>query len=314
MDATTRFQVPDTETSSVNTQDRTQSRFRIFSIGTAAENLPRNSERLEISPLEQLPKMNGELTQKEDGYRAASSDHDGQAYEENASITATINAKWLPLGQSNRMTPPNVRRGEDVIIYQFADADEYYWDARNNQVGLRKLETVVWAFSGTADESDNNPTPENCYVMELSTHDGYVKLTTSKKNGEPYAYTIELNTKEGKYTLKDDIDNSFTLDSKQNHFKMQNAKGSFLEIKQEAINMQAKTITMNGKQSVMTDSPSITLEGMTGVKGDISSTSGKYGGNGKAGFSGDVLGENHVSLVHHVHRDSGGKGNSGKPI
>ena len=95
---------------------------------------------------------------------------------------------------------------------------------------------------------------------------------------------------------------------------MQNAKGTFLELKQEAINMQAKTITMNGKQSVMTDSPSITLEGMTGVKGDISSYSGKYGGSGKAGFSGDVLGENHVSLVHHVHRDSGGKGNSGKPI
>lgn len=321
---------------SIGNEERTTSLFRIYSIGVAAENLKRGSEYLEVSPLEQMNMLDGEVTQMVNNYEARSSDASGVAYEEVSNVTSSIKAKWRGIGQSNRMTPPNVRRGEEVIIYQFADSDEYFWDTLNNKVGLRKLETVVFAFSGTQDEADTEPNPNNCYVLEISTHDGKVSLNTSKKNGEVSRYDIELDTKNGTFTLNDELGNKFSLDSRAKHWRMENGGGSFIEIKDkvgtwstpEEINILTKNLNINAQQNIKTKTTTNTFQSTTnsmttqtthtGNMGIIGGLSGSAGGgnDGSATFTGGIRCDKDVvasgiSLVKHRHHNSGGSGDGG---
>ena len=326
----------ETGKSTLTNKERTTSMFRMYSIGTVASNKERNSEYIEVTPMEQLPMVNGDISQAPNEYKAAAADKSGMAYEENITVGATVKAKWRSIGNSNRMTPPDVRRGEEVILYQFSDADEYFWDTMNNHIGIRKLETVVYAWSATKDESDNEPSEKNCYVLDLSTHDGYIKLTTSKANQEPYAYTVHIDTKGGRIEISDDVDNKLTLDSKAKHWRMQNTAGSFIEIVDKTINMKAadainlETKAYSNKTSTVYVKGEKTYEGNaqhTGnynIAGGLSVGAGSEGGGGTGTFSGslnvtntvtasDCIGGG-VSLKSHRHANSGGNGVGGVPI
>ena len=316
--------------SSLTNKERTTSMFRIFSIGTVASNKLRNSEYIEVVPLEQVPMVHGELSQATNEYKANSADNSGVAYEEQIAVSSTVKAKWRSIGNSNRMTPPDVRRGEEVVLYQFSDSDEYWWDTMNNLVGLRKLETVVYAWSDTKNEQDNEPSPDNSYVLELSTHDGHITFTTSKSNGEPYRYKCTLNTKDGSFTLTDDIDNTLFLRSKDKHWRMQNTAGSFIEIKDKVINIHADdevnitTKALSAKTTTTYVKGEKTYEGNATHLGHFNMAGGFSAGagagnagsgtfSGSINVTGDVVAGG-ISLINHRHRDSGGSGTGGTPV
>lgn len=308
----------------VSNQERTMSHFHMYSVGVAAENKKRGTDYLEVSPLEQLPMMDGQLTQNTNDYRAASSDSVGMAYEENNKITATVLAKWKPVnGGGNRMTSPDVRRGEKVMLYQFADSDEYYWDTMSNEIGNRKLETVAWAYSGTQDENDSDANPDNSYVLELSTHEGRVGLTTSQKNGEKTKYTVCFNSKEGIIDIKDSHGNGVYINTSDSHVKQYNSSGSIIEMIGKVINISCDD-TINMKCSTMNVTTSninvkgervhqgnSVHQGNVAIQGGLSGSAGAGGGGG-ATFTGGVdcqqdVTAGGISLMSHTHSgDSGG--------
>ena len=66
--------------------------------------------------------------------------------------TNAIRAEWLG-DSTNRITPPDVRRGEKVQIFQYSNVDKYYWQTITQPgVNVRKKETIVEAISNTTDE------------------------------------------------------------------------------------------------------------------------------------------------------------------
>lgn len=311
----------------ISSESRNQSLFRFFSIGVAASNKERTSQYLEVTPLEQLPMLDGELTHKTSDYEARGSSSTGVAYEENLTTTATLSAKWLPLGQSHRQTPPDVRRGEQVIIYQYADQDAYFWDTLGNDVALRKLETVVYAWSDTEDESVEEANPENSYTLTISTHDGHITLQTAKANKEPFAYTWKFDTKNGNVLLQDDIGNLFKLDSKPKHLLLKNADGSLFELIGKVSNWKAadsinvETKSWNLKTSTMNSKGEQTHQGNTqhngnmGIAGGLSGAAGA-GSDGSAEFQGGIRTRKDVvaggkSLMHHTHPVQGSR--TGEP-
>lgn len=309
---------------SVTNQERTISHYHPFSVGIVAENKRRDSEFLEISPLEVLPMMDGPLSQSTEEHRAASSDSDGLAYEENTVMTATLRAKWRPMnGGGNRMTPPDVRRGEEVMIYQMGDSDEYYWDTMSNLNANRKLETATWAFSGTKDEQDTDSTPENTYNFTVSTHEGKLGFQTSQKNGEKTIYTVEFNTKNGTIDIKDSAGNGIYLNTGDAHLKLYNGSNSVIEMIGKTINIQCDD-TINMKCSTMNVETSninvkgervhqgnSTHQGNVAIQGGLSGSAGSGGGGG-ATFTGGVdcqqdVTAGGISLMSHTHSgDSGG--------
>lgn len=213
------------------------SKLHLHSYGIVAANKERSSMEIEVTPIEDTPMVDGELTDAATIEKAKGKDANGASFEAQVVTSASIKARWLPFG-SNRATSPDVRRGEKVAIYRFGDADIYYWTSLEYDAKLRKLETVIYTFSNTRVEAEES-SPSTCYFIEVSTHDKVIQIHTSKSDGEPYEYDIVLNTKDGNFIIKDDIDNIITLNSPEHQIAMQNTDGSYFEIIKRDINMTA---------------------------------------------------------------------------
>lgn len=210
--------------------------FTPYSIGVVAANKPVNSHIIEVTPIETLPMTDGELTDNLKTIVESGTDSLGAAYEATIKSSITHSAEWLALG-SNRKTSPDVRRGEMVIIYRFGDADKYYWTPLKYNPDLRKLETVVYSFSGTTKESAKAD-DSNTYFMMVSTHNKLVQFHTSTDNGEPVGYDFIFNTADSNVQLTDTKGNSFFLDSDNNRLVLITAGGAVIDLNNEDLNFK----------------------------------------------------------------------------
>jgi hypothetical protein len=240
------------------------SKLRFYSIGVVAENKALSSNIIEVTPLEELPMLDGEISANTTTHTASGVDANGKAYTSSVTMGNSIQAEWLRLGSSNRMTAPDVRRGETIVIYQFGDADKYYWNTLKNDSALRRLETVVYAFSGTPDNAEAGLNASNSYYFEVSTHTKLVTFHTSQANGEPFSYDIQINTGEGYILIQDNIGNVFTLDSRAHQLRMQNTEGSYVDLTKQVLSMfTGDQINMITKKYSLKASESSTVETVT---------------------------------------------------
>lgn len=213
----------------------------MYSIGYCAVNKERKSHDIEVVLVENAPFTDGEITDNTETFEAKGQDDEGNgAFDISIDTTATVKATWFPLAGTNRITPPDIRRGEPVIVFKMGDADRYYWVEWKYSDKLRRLETVLYVWSNERKENVK-VTHQNSYWFTVSTHDKYIRLHTSKSDGEPFEYDIELNTKEGKFTIMDDVGNYIHLDSEKKLIRMENRDKSFLELNKTIINMESSS-------------------------------------------------------------------------
>lgn len=253
-----------------NPSELTISKFRFYSSGLVAENKKLTSNEIEVTPVEDFTSLDGEITSNIVDYKSTGVDANGRTYTSNVKTKITIKAQWLPMGNSNRITSPDVRRGELVMIYQFGDSDKYYWTTLKQDNNLRKLETVIYAFSGTTNESETL-NADNSYYLEISTHTKLVTFHTSKSNGEPYSYTVQINTGSGNILVTDDIGNIIELNSKEDRVYMKNSSGSTIDITKDKIfgsadsliELKTKKFLVNAPESILNGTVDIGL-GLTG--------------------------------------------------
>lgn len=208
------------------------SELKPYSIGMVAANKPLNSRIIEVVTNEDSSMLSGQVTDNVDAYEAEGVDAQGENYQEALAATSTKQAEWLPLGSSNRMTPPDVRRGESVIVYKFADQDKYYWVTLMDDMRLRKLETAIYAWSATTDESKDTDASSS-YFFEVSTHKKLVTFHTSDANAEATTFDFQLNTAEGTFQIQDGFGNHFFFDGPNRVLKMENMDGTSIEINQK---------------------------------------------------------------------------------
>ena len=265
------------------------------SLGQVAAHKELNSVFIEVYPLETNPIASGELTDTQAEYKASVTSKTGAVSESSIATAPTWKAQWVPLGDANRQTAPDVRRGELVMIYQFADMDGYYWATLASDLNYRKLETVVWAFSATKVEGEK-PTHDNCYFVEVSTHKGLIHIHTTTKNGEVCGYDIQLDTMHGKFIIADTIGNGLLLNSPEHQFKLTNASGSVIDLHKLILSMQvADKISMATdnydvkakKMSMSGESLDVTAKTTNNGSVKVNGTLGQEGGDG-ASFGGNV--------------------------
>lgn len=246
----------------------TVSKLQPYSIAIVAANKPLDSHDIEATPIEDLTMLDGEITDNVMEVTTSGAGEDGSSYQTQLQSTASVKATWLPLGGSNRKTAPDVRRGEYVVLYRFGDTDKYYWTTLFYDMKLRKLETIIFVLSNTQDESQDG-TAENTYFMEFSSHNKLLHIHTSKSDGEPFVYDIQLNTKDGSLTIQDDIGNFFSFDSKNVRLELKNADGSHIDMDRQVINLYApdtinlradKEVNISAGSSFNSDAPHITTK------------------------------------------------------
>jgi hypothetical protein len=277
--------------------EASMSKLQVYTYGTAAENLALNSYELEITPLEHTPMADGELTTNAQTSTTQGIDLTGVQYQTQMTSSGTIRATWLPLGQPNRMTPPNVRRGEEVVVYRFGDVDKFYWNTARNDLMFRRLETVVWAISGEVIEG-KKVDQTNSYFVEFSSHKKTITISTStgKANGEKVSYQVLLDPGNGIFSIKDDLDNSMFLDSTQNQWHIQNGDGSFLDITKKAmsgmaadsISWKTKAWSIDASDTISEQTTARTMKATTETVTATTTHNGDTIHEGNIGLNGDL--------------------------
>lgn len=241
--------------------DNSGSKLQLYSWGVAAENKPANTNKLKVTPTEPFSLSEGEIKAKPEILTATGSKPDGTPYEVPVVSDQAIEAMWLPLDSGNRYTAPDIRRGERVVLWRFADLDRFFWTPAGLDNHLRRLETAVFAFSGVTPETEDATLPENCYYLEVSTHQKTVTFQTSDKNGEFCRYVFQFNTKDGTVLLSDDIGNEIEVDSRSNRIELTNADKTFVKLERRSVTVKANDVTIDAKDTKIT--------GNVDIKGNV---------------------------------------------
>lgn len=207
----------------------TQSHFQPYSIGIASMNKHLDSEVLYAVPIEVNQFGEGELDSEPEKFEGKGKDRHDEDYEVSVNHDSSVEALWLKSGHTNRRTPPDIRRGERVMLYRHSDSGAIFWESMGMDDHLRKLETVVYTWSDTQDEAKNSTDPDQCYQFEICTHTKQITLQTVKADEEPFAYTYQFNTGEGIVLLTDDVKNFLQLDSPETCWTIKNKDGSYGE-------------------------------------------------------------------------------------
>lgn len=219
-----------------------QSMYKLYCIGIVALDKKLYENSIEIMPVDNAAMLQGELNDKWEEVEVTGKDGDIKDYQNKAKFTKTIKATWMGMHQFNRMTSPDVRRGDKVKVYRLGDADVYYWDTLDTYDKVRRLETVVHAYSATKAEG-TSMIPDNSYVQGVSTHEKMVTLIYTSKdptNGEEFRYGIFIDTKNNHIVIKDDIENRIVLQSKPHLIRLETMDNGFIQIDKLRITSKGK--------------------------------------------------------------------------
>lgn len=229
-----------------------QSQFHMESIGRAAMNRKPSSPLLEVFPIETMTYVDGEITDVYNEDEVSGIDAFGKKYSVKVKTSITVQATWLPF-DSNRLTPPDIRRGERVFVWRFGDADQYYWTTTGLDDFLRRLETIVYAVSNTKDETVTQLSPDNSWYVRICTRTKKIQLKTNRSDGEGVSYDFLFDIEKGIVSLSDDLGNSFMLNSFERHFRLLNADKSIFELNKDVANLETmKSINLKTKKFSLT--------------------------------------------------------------
>lgn len=193
--------------------DDDKSNLKPFSLGIVVETKPPGTDYILVSPIETLNvQPEGNIKDQKKDFSGDQQDLESTSFQSEHESKNYIRAKWMPHSESNRVTAPDVVASETVMLYKYANVDEYYWHDVLREPELRRLEDVMYAYSNLPSGATSFDETTS-YWVRYNTRDKYVHLHTSKNDGEPFMYDVIINAKEGKVTIQDDAGNSLVLDS-----------------------------------------------------------------------------------------------------
>lgn len=226
------------------------SKLRLYSMGVAASNKELESMELQVVPTEVLNLLDGEVISLPFDSTVTGVRANGTEYSTKVVLDTALNCLWLPYG-SNRDTAPDVRRGERVLIFRYADTDQFYWKELGWDDHLRRGETVRYRFSATVDENADMDDPNNWYTIYVSTHLGMIEINTTDANKELSRYRFQLNTKDGVFLIKDSHGNFIQLESVIKAISMQNGDGTLFQAAQKTFYAYAPdTLSLEGGKTM----------------------------------------------------------------
>lgn len=211
------------------------SALRMYSEGVAASNKQLNTNQLSVVPYEVTPLIDGELDDIVQEMLVKGKDSYGIQYEIKLKSTQALTCDWLPFG-ALPITAPDIRRGERVVIYRFADSNKYYWVDKGLDRHLRRLETIIWRVAATPDgDKDVDLDETNCYYITMSSHQKLISLTTSMANGEHTSWTVQIDLAEGNLVIANGNNDFIQIISKEQLIHLQNAAGAFVKLSKQDI-------------------------------------------------------------------------------
>lgn len=209
-------------------------------IGIAVEDKVYDTRLLKVYVTELAPYISGEIKDLTGKEKVSLFNNDKKESEDiEINSTNIVTAEYFGLA-TNRVFPPDIRKGEQVLIIQYRDIDKFFWISLGRDDKLRRKEVFRLAVSND-DAIDKDIDEENTYFVEMDTlFNKRIRLITSKSDGEKYKYSVVIDAKNHYVAVYDDDDNEFILESDIPRLKMKNKSKSLIDINDECIFLACK--------------------------------------------------------------------------
>lgn len=205
-----------------------------FSIGYVSKDKPEDSPYVRVIPVETSVQIDGIIEDEDTTILFDGIDEDGEAISGKVNSSIAIVAEWIG-SDSNRMTAPDLRKGEVVTIYKYADEDRYFWESRNTKSKLRDTEHVVHLFSAKPKGDRAYLDLSNSYSITISSRDQQITVMLTDYNGEKASFVLQLDGKNGKAMLMDNKGQQFAIESLINRITLINKQKSSVVLDKEDI-------------------------------------------------------------------------------
>jgi len=247
--------------------------FSVFH-GIAVEDRAMASREIKVFIRELVPYGAGEIGDNTRNESYSVKTDTGDSISGNVSTTNCVVADYFG-GETNRFHPPDIVRGEQVIVTKYADEDRYYWQSTGRDDNLRRGELIRFAASNDMAQS-KQLNEANTYFIEMDTKlANRIRLHTSKSNGEAYGYDLIIDARNNFVQLTDDVGNKIEIHSDTTFITITNKDGATVNLDKEDIAIMAPSnITIRaGKLLTLTAAEIITNAPMS-RSGSIGSISG----------------------------------------
>lgn len=279
-------------------------KWKLYGYGSVAMDKPEGTNVIEVFLKDILYAAEGDVSKKTD-MNLSVNNSEGIVKTEQVSSGTTIPARWLAESQPNRITSPDVRKNETVLVYRYANNDDYYWEKIFTEDKLRGKETVTFAFKNTDEQVAI--TLDNSYIFHVSTKNKLIQLHTSTNDGEKVGYDIILDLKESILTSKDTRGNHLTLNSLEDDWTINANKSIHLKTTNLFVDASGSIdMKTNGAFNIKCGSFNMQSAG-----GTMTGAGGSYSFSGLVSCS-DLKTNSVSSMNQHIHTHP--RGNTGIPI
>jgi len=238
--------------------------LKIHSLGIVVEDKVPGEDWIIVTPIEELNiQEDGLIKDKEYTVKGDLDSLDKKEFNTEFKSKNVIKARWISLGQSNRMTAPDVYKNETVLLFQYSETEEYYWTTIFREPKLRRLESVVYFFSNET-EFKKDLDRKNSYWLEVNTRKKLVEAYTANNDGEKTWYSYKVDTKNGVIHFEDKIGNKTTLISDPGNYsayykisyKLETHDGigftsRYIWLNAENVTINADELVINAKKVVI---------------------------------------------------------------
>lgn len=282
-----------------------ESMLKPISVGYVAVNKLRSSVEVEVILAEINPFVSGEIVDGIETLWVDGIGPDGSAQSFTVKMSNTIRATWMG-DSTNRISAPDVRRGDKVQILQYGNVDKYYWQTVTEPgINIRKKETIIEAISNTIDEKQTELNATNSWFKEFSTHDKKISIVTNKSDGEKWAFTLQLDVGNGNLVVADDTGMFIQMNSEDETIELGTTSGGLVKLVKKVLTMELDDWKVTSKKATFDI-------GDTTWNGSVTYNTGSYTYNGKATFKSGVFDNNKSIGIDHQHSNvQNGNSNSG---
>lgn len=233
--------------------------LQCLGVGTVAADKETDTDIIQVTLPKDFPSQDGETTANADEVDATYNTQSGDIKQNKVLMSNTVPAKWMPLN-TNRITSPDVRQGTKVAVYQYVNTNKYLWTLEGLD-GTMRLETVVYAYSASPDISENTPiTPDNFYILSISSHKKKIELITGQGNGEACGYQFTIDMGEGYFGTMDSFGQIFMNNAVESSLTYLNKFKSQLSVnKKDFALLNDGNTVIDTKESIQIHSKNISI-------------------------------------------------------
>ncbi|ASU03813.1 putative structural protein [Erwinia phage vB_EamM_Joad] len=234
------------------------SMIQFLGTGIVAANKNTNTDQIMVYLPSKFPMADGKVEATAEQQEKQSLDAQGNTVNSKVLMSNAVPAFWKSMGDSNRLSSPDVREGSEVSIYQVTGQKKYYWTTWGMNAKTMRLETVMygWSASPATDENITDPDKEdfnidNFYTFMISTHTGKVSFRTSQKNQEKTVFEVMIDAMAGKIMVGGKEKSYLVLDDIERSLTYTNADGSVFNINKQVLTAYTKDkINLNADKEI----------------------------------------------------------------